>query len=109
MPSRLPASAIARVMSMSARLGAGSPEGWLWTRMIAAEPRSIARRIDLADMDRGLVDRAFAHHLVADQHVAGVEVEHAEPLDRVMRHVGAQIVEQRLPVGEHRAVGDLRP
>ena len=42
------------------------------------------------------------------QHVACVEVEDAEALDRVMRHVGAQIVEQRLPVGEHRPVGDAR-
>jgi hypothetical protein len=35
---------------------------------------------------------------VADQHVAGIEAEHADSLDSAMRHIGAQIVEQRLLV-----------
>lgn len=29
----------------------------------------------LADIDRGLVDRALAHHLVADQHVTCVKIK----------------------------------
>ena len=61
----------------------------------------------LADVDGGLVERAAAHHFVADQHVAGVEVEDAEAFDGAVRHVGVEIVEQRLPVGEHRPLGDL--
>ena len=31
------------VISMSARDGVGSPEGWLWTRMIAVADSSSAR------------------------------------------------------------------
>ena len=64
---------------------------------------------DLADMNRGLVDRALAHHLVADQHVAGVEVKDPEPLDRVMDHVGAQVIQQCLPVRQDRPGGDAVP
>jgi hypothetical protein len=34
MPSSLPAEISSLVMSTSWELGAGSPEGWLWTTMI---------------------------------------------------------------------------
>lgn len=44
-----------------------------------------------------LVDRALARHLIADQHVFAVEIERAYALNRQMRHVGAQIIQQRLP------------
>ncbi len=37
-----------------------------------------------------------------------LEMEDAEALDRVMRHVGAQIVEQCLPIGQDRPLGYLR-
>lgn len=58
-------------------------------------------------MDGGGVDRALAHDLVADQHVARVEKEHAETLDHMMRHIGVEIIEQRLPVRQHRLRGYL--
>ncbi len=55
-----------------------------------------------ARVDRGLVDRAFAHHVVEDQHVAGIEIEHAHAFDRQVRHVDGEIVDQRLPRSDHR-------
>lgn len=62
---------------------------------------------DLADIDRRLVDRSLADQLVADQHVLGVEIEAADALYGQVPHVGLEIVEQRLPVGEHRLLADL--
>ena len=41
-------------------------------------------RDHLADMDRGLVDASAPHRLVGDQHVAGVEEQDADLLDRRM-------------------------
>ena len=51
---------------------------------------------DLARIDRRLVDRALAHHLVAQQPVLRIEEEDAQPLGRQVRHVGEEIVDQRL-------------
>src|SRR3954471_14889375 len=89
------ASIRSRVSRMSCWLGEGSPLGWLWTMMIAVACRSSARRI-LADMHRRFVDRSFPHRLVGDQHVLGIEEQHAHPLDRLVRHVDAKIIEQGL-------------
>ena len=50
-----------------------------------------------ARVDRGFVDGALARHVVADQSVSAVEVEHADALDRQVRHVDGEVVEQRLP------------
>ncbi len=44
MPIAFATSTISLVMRMSAWLGVGSPEGWLWTRMMAVEESSSARR-----------------------------------------------------------------
>jgi hypothetical protein len=43
MPSVRDTSMISFVISMSARDGVGSPEGWLWTRMMAVAESSSAR------------------------------------------------------------------
>lgn len=34
-------------------------------------------------------------------------MQHAKPLDRVVCHVGAEIIEQRLPIGENRSFADV--
>ncbi len=60
----------------------------------------------LADVHRGLVDRTFAHDLVADEAVARVEVEDAEALDARMAHVGVKVIEQRTPVAYDRTLPD---
>lgn len=56
------------------------------------------------DIDGGLVDRTIAHYLVTDQMVAAVEVEHAHPFIEAMRHLGAQIVQQPLPISQNGAL-----
>ena len=52
---------------------------------------------DFAGVNGGLVDGTLACHLVADQHVLAVQIQRAHALNRQMRHIGAQIIEQRLP------------
>ena len=60
-----------------------------------------------ARMDRGLVDRAVAHVMILDQPVLGVEVEHPYALYRQVRHVGGEVIDQRLPAAEDGLVDDL--
>ena len=48
----------------------------------------------LARVDRGLVDAAIGQMFVAQQAVFGIEKQDPHPLDREMRHVDGQIVEQ---------------
>jgi len=97
------------VIWMSARLGWGEPDGWLWTRISAVAPRSRPPADHFARVDPGLVDRAVADVVVVDQHVLGVQVEHPDPLDGEMGHVDRQVVDQRLPRGQHRLLANLRP
>ena len=97
MPSGLAVSMIVFVISMSARDGVGSPDGWLCTRMIAVADSSSARLIDLARIDRRVVDRAGLLHLVGDQRVLLVEEQDAELLALLERHRRAAIVEHLRP------------
>ena len=102
-----PASARSRVRRMSCWLGLR-----IAARMVVDDDDRGGVEIeraahDLADVDRGFVDRALPHRLVGDQHVLRVEEEDADPLDRLVRHVGAEIVEQGLPRAEHRPLLDL--
>lgn len=76
-------------------------------RMIMDEDQARRAEIErpadhLARIDGGLARRAFAHQLVADEHVACVEEQHAHALDRDMGEIDVQIVEQRLPAVDHR-------
>ena len=57
---------------------------------------------DFADVNRGLVDRAAPHRFVGEQHVAGVEEQHAHFFDAAMGHGGLEIVAERLPARQHR-------
>ena len=96
-----------RVMSMSACDGVGSPLGWLWTMMMA-RGRQLQGPLDhLARVERGVVDRAAALHLVADQDVLAVEEQDAEMLGRLVLHGQLQVVEQGRPGADHRPVLDL--
>ncbi len=52
---------------------------------------------DLAGVYGCLVDGAFARQMIAYQAVAAVEVEHAHALQRQVRHVDCQVIEQRMP------------
>ena len=97
MPSGLAVSMISLVISMSARDGVGSPDGWLWTSTIAVADSSSARRIDLARIDRRVVDGAGLLHLVGDQRVLLVEEQDAELLALLERHGGAAIVDHLAP------------
>jgi len=70
----------------------------------------IKRTLDhVARMDRGLVQRAFAFQVIKDQAIAGVEIEHPHPLMRQVGHVDRQVIDQGLPAGQHRLVGQLGP
>ena len=76
--------------------------------MIAADPSSIARAITARTCTADWSIVPSRDRLVADQPVLGVEMQHAHALDADMRHVGLQIVEQRLPAREDRLVRGLR-
>ena len=94
MPSGCATSAICRVIWTSAVEGEGSPEGWLWTRMMRGR-RMLQRALDdLARIDRRVVDGALLLHLVGDQPVLLVEKEDAELLVVLERHRRAAIVDQ---------------
>lgn len=41
---------------------------------------------DLAGIDRGMIDRAFRLHLIGDQDILAVEIQHPEFLGRGARH-----------------------
>lgn len=76
-PSGLAAATICRVISMSARDGVGSPEGWLCTSTMAVADQ-LERPLDnFAHIDRGMVDGAGLLHLVAYDLVALVEEQDA--------------------------------
>ena len=62
---------------------------------------------DLARIDRRVVDGAALLHLVGDQHVLAVEEEDAELLGLLVRQSGVAVVDELLPVGQHRHVLDL--
>ena len=106
MPSASAAFRISLVISMSSRDGLGSPEGWLCTRISAR--RCVEGALDdLARIDRRVVDRAALLDLVGDQHVLAVEEEDAELLGLLVGEGSVAIVDQLLPVGQHRHVLDL--
>jgi hypothetical protein len=93
------------VIWMSARLGVAA-------RVVVDEDQRGGADVErfpdhFARVDRGFVDRAFLRLVIEDQAVAGVEVEHPHALDRQVRHVDREIVEQRLPAPEDRLPADL--
>jgi len=53
---------------------------------------------DFAGVDRAFVERALADQMIEDQHVLGVQIEHADAFDVEVRHIDVQVIEQRLPV-----------
>lgn len=57
---------------------------------------------DLAGIDGRVVDRAVGDRL-SQQSVLGVQEQDPKPLERRMRHVSAQIIDQLLAGGKHRA------
>lgn len=61
---------------------------------------------DLADVHCGVVDRTFAHDLIADECVARIEMEDPEALDARMCHVSMKVIEQGSPVVYDRALPD---
>ena len=85
------------VMSMSARDGVVSPEGWLCTRMSAVACSSSAPLDHLAHVDGRVIDRTAALHFVRDQVVLLVEEQDAELLDVVVALGDAQVVDDRSP------------
>src|ERR1700756_5148105 len=91
MPSGRATSTIALVISMSAREGVGSPEGWLCTRMTAVE---LERALDhFAGIDRRVIDGAGLILLVGDEVVSLVEKQDAKMLLALEAHGGAAIVD----------------
>ena len=96
-PSRRPASVIGAA-------GFGIPAGVVVDEDQRRRAHIEGLADDLAGMDGGFVDRPLAEKVVQDQPVPGVEIEPAHPFMRQMRHVDVEIVEQRLPATQHRAV-----
>ena len=68
----------------------------------------LERALDhLARVERRVVDRAAALHLVADQDVLAVEEQDAEMLGRLVLHGELEVVDQRRPGADHRPLLDL--
>jgi len=90
------------VIWISARLGSGLPDGWLWTRISAAAPMSIALWITL----RGWI----AASSISPSATLSSEIRRfcvlrwsARTRSCVrMRHVDVQVIEQRLPARQNR-------
>ena len=61
----------------------------------------------LARIDRRVIDGAALLHFVGDQHVLAVEEEDAELLGLLVRQCRVAVVDELLPVGQHRHVLDL--
>jgi hypothetical protein len=83
-------------------------------RMIVDEDDGCAPQInrtanDFADMDHGLINRSFGHHFVSDQHVFGIKMKNAHPLNGEMRHIDPQIIQQGLPAGKDWLLNHLAP
>ncbi len=62
---------------------------------------------DLPNVYSSLVDRPFGYEFVADEHVLAVEMENSHAFHRAVRHIGVEIIRERLPVRQHRAFRDL--
>src|SRR5260370_41301422 len=106
MPKASAALRSSSVIAMSSRDGLGSPLGWLCTR-ISAAALSASALDDLARIDRRVVDGAALLDLVGDQHVLAVEEEDAELFGLLVRQGDVAVVDELLPVGQHRHVLDL--
>ena len=78
MPRLLADDTICLVISISARDGVGSPEGWLCTSTITVADSFERPLHHLAHIDRGVIDGALLLHLVGDDLVALVEEQDAE-------------------------------
>ena len=64
-----------------ARLGVGSPLGWLWTMMIAVAPSAMARAMTSRTWTEASSTLPCHKRLVGDQHVLGVEEQDPHLLD----------------------------
>lgn len=51
----------------------------------------------------------YTHHLVRDQLVARIEEQNPKPLDRVIGHIGPQIIEQKLIAGKYGPLHEWAP
>ena len=63
---------------------------------------------DLPDVALRPVYRPDTHHLVTDEPVPGVEMEHVEALHDAVRETGMEVVQQSPPVGQDRSRIDVR-
>ena len=103
------AATICFVMSMSAREGVGSPEGWLCTRMMARGGQLQRALHHLAHVDRRVVDGALAaapRRRSAGSSCRGTGCGTARASSKPM--AARQIVEHRVPGCQHRALHDAR-
>ena len=91
MPTRSPTSRSRPVSSMSAREGAGSPDGWLWQKMTAAVALADQRAEHVARVDLDAGQRAAREAGLALNAMAHVEPDRPELLDRQRRQPAAEI------------------
>ena len=90
MSSRRPAASASAVRCRSSGDGVGSPDGWLWTRMIArgVEPDGVA--IELADPDEARADVALVDGRDAQDGVLRVEQDDPQLLALEAAHLEDQ-------------------
>ncbi len=81
--------------------GLRRPAGMIVHQNEAGAPKLHGLFDDFARVDRGLINRAVSHMLVANEHVARIEMQHSHAFHGQMRHISAQIVQERLPAREH--------
>ena len=78
MSRSLPAWTMARVTETSSGLGDGSPDGWLWARMMAGAVVDDRLAEDFAHPHLGRVDAALVELGQVHHPVAGVQVHHPQ-------------------------------
>ncbi len=98
---------------MSARDGAGSPDGWLWQKMTAAAPAADQGTKDVAGVDLDAREAAAGKELVEDHAVADVKCDGPELLDGQVGESGAHVGPDLCGSGEtlaaNRALSNGRP
>ena len=62
----------------------------------------------LPDVDIRRIDGPLTQNFVSDQRISRVHIENANAFEPKTRHVGAKVVDERLPTREYRLVSDAR-
>ena len=75
----------ARLCNIARQLNIGPAGGWITRGVImhqdeCGRPQIHRPADDFAHMDYGLINGAFGHQLIPDEHIARIEMQHTYPL-----------------------------